>query len=206
MEETSLTKGERKIVGFTLQPRVKKILVAILAVLLLIGVGFAINLVAKTKGVSTLKKAKTSLKIGTNLYKKGKFNKAISSLEKTVELDPSNTKAHLLLARSYEATGEIDKAETEYKKYIDLDASNPEVHYNLAIIYKSQGKTKEAVSELEKAIKLRKEFVAARLILAELYAQQGQKQKAIEQYQAVIDMKPFGIDMAEIEKKLDNLK
>jgi len=40
----------------------------------------------------------------------------------------------------------------------------------------------------------------------ELCAQHGHKQKAIEQYQAVIEMKPFGVDLAEIEKKLDTLE
>jgi Tfp pilus assembly protein PilF len=210
MQEASSVKGKRGVIGFGMEPRVKRVLVAIFALLLVIGVSAAAVSVIRAQNrahkVSVQKKAKATLNTGAEYYSKGKFGKAIPLLEKTIELDPGNAKAHLLLAQAYEATGEIDKAEAEYKTCIELDSSNPEVHYNLAIIYKSQGKVKEAISELEKAIKLRKDFVAARLILAELYAQQGEKAKAKEQYEAVIEMKPFGVDLGEVQKKLEELK
>lgn len=182
----------------------KKLWLIGIVVLLIAAIALGFGMKAR-QAVVTEQKKKTFSE-GMKYFQKGKFDKAVSELEKAAELDPKNPKAHLNLAQSYEATGELDKAIKAYQTSLDINPNQPEVLYNLAIIYKSQGKTKQAIGGLEKAIDLRKEFVAARLILAELYIQQGQKQKAIAQYEAVIEMKPFGINLAEIEKKLESLK
>ena len=42
--------------------------------------------------------------------KTGQFDKAISRLEKALEIDPENAKAHCLMAQVYEAKGDSDKA------------------------------------------------------------------------------------------------
>ena len=180
--------------------------VAAVLIIGLIVVAAAGAVLMRAQEISRQKQTQETLEAGTRAYSKGNFDKAIISLKKTVEADPHSPKAHLLLARSYEAAGKLKEAETSYKASLDADPKQPEALYNLAIIYKSQGKTKEAIKELEKAVKLDKYFVAARLILAELFTQQNQKQKAIEQYEEVIEMKPFGLDLTELEKKLDSLK
>jgi predicted negative regulator of RcsB-dependent stress response len=48
--------------------------------------------------------------------------------------------------------------------------------------------------------------VAARIVLGDLYTQQGKKTKAKEQYQAVIRLKPFGVNLAEVKKKLSEIR
>ena len=184
--------------------RFRKGAIAVLMLLLVVLVAGVFFI--RAQKISSLKQAEKTLKTGTENYNQGKFDKAITSLEKTAKLDPNNPKAHLLLARSYEATGKLKEAETSYKASLDADPKQPEALYNLAIIHKTQGKTREAIKELEKAINLNKDFVAARLILAELFTQQDDKKKAIEQYKIVIKMKPFGVNLTEIEKKLDVLE
>lgn len=163
-----------------------------------------ISLQARNAAGPALSKEKAAE--GMAAYKKGAFAKAAASLQEAVKLDPKNAKAQSALGQSYEATGKLDLAAKAYKASLLADANQPEVLYNLAIIYKSQNNTKEAVAGLEKAVKLNKQFVAARLILGDLYAQQNQKEKAKQQYQAVLDMKPFGTDLTEIERKLEELK
>lgn len=185
----------------------KKIIkIAVLIALLLVGAATIFTWVNRAQKSATEKKVKTALNSGSDYYKEGKFDKAISSLEQTIKLDPENAKAHLLLAQSYQAEGELDKTVDEYREYLKLEPDHPEVRYNLAIIYKSQNKTKRAIAELEETLKLRKDFAPALLVLAELYAQQGEKQKAIDKYEQVIKIKPFGVDLAEVQKKLDSLK
>ena len=105
-----------------------------------------------------------------------------------------------------EATGKLDEAARAYRASLAVKPDQPEILYNLAIIHKSQGKNQEAVAELEKAIKLNEQFVGARMILGDLYAQLGETDKAREQYQAVLDRKPFGMDLNRIRTKLNSLK
>jgi Tfp pilus assembly protein PilF len=169
--------------------------------IIIIVLGFGI----KTRQAFLANQKKKTFSEGMKYFQKGNFNKAIPELKKATELDPKNAKVHLNLAQSYEATNKLNKAIKSYQTSLNINPNQPEILYNLAIIYKSQGKIKESIKKLEEAIKLRKDFVAARLVLAELYIQQKQKQKAIEQYQTVINMKPFGTDLAEIEKKMEGV-
>jgi len=163
-----------------------------------------ISLQARSTAGLALSKEKAAA--GMAAYKKGAFAKAAASLQEAVKLNPKNAKAQSALGQSYEATGKLDRAAKAYQDSLAVDANQPEVMYNLAIIHKAQNKNKEAITELEKAIKLNQKFVAARLILGDLYALQNQKDKAGVQYQAVLEMKPFGTDLAEIKRKLEGLK
>ena len=155
---------------------------------------------------SRMENAKTQAGSGLKLYQKGKFSQATKQLEASVRLNPQNAKAQRALGQSYESTGKLEKAAMAYRDSLAVDPKQPEVLYNLAIIYKSQGKTKQAVAELGKAVSYNKQFVAARLILGDLYLQQGDKAKAKEQYQAVVEMRPFGVDVAKVGQKIKELK
>jgi tetratricopeptide (TPR) repeat protein len=168
----------------------------------------ALGLLAFGLKIATDTNSKTSGKAasaGLVSYKKGKFNEAISDLEKATESDPGDSKAQRTLGQSYEATGKLAKAVRAYQGSLAADPEQPEIHYNLAIIYKSQSKTDEAIQELNKAIKLNKSFVAAKIILGDLYLLKGEKAEAKKQYQAVIDLKPFGVDLEAIKAKLNKL-
>ncbi len=142
---------------------------------------------------------------GFALYKKGDFKKAIPRLKEAVRLDPKNEAALRTLGQSYEAVGDLNKAASTYEAALAAKANQPEVLYNLAIIHKSQGKMDEAIEELEKAVSLNKRFVGARLVLAELFANSGNEAAAKEQYEAVLKLKPFGVDLKAVRRKLDAL-
>ena len=150
--------------------------------------------------------SKRAAAAGLAAYKKGDFGGAVITLKKATKVNPANAEAQRTLGQSYEATGKLDKAAKAYQASLAANPKQTEVLYNLAIIYKSQNKTKEAVQELEKAVALNKQFIAAKLILGDLYLQQGKKDKAKEQYQAVVDMKPFGVSLVEVQSKLDSLR
>lgn len=178
----------------------------IAVVVILITLAIAFLVLPKVKHNQDVADSKKEVTSGLASFKKGDFAKAISKLEKAVELDPKNAQAQRALGQSYEATGKIKEAAGAYRESLAADPKQHEVLYNLAIIYKFQNKPKQAIEGLVKAVKLNKQFVGARLILGDLYAQQNQKDKAKKQYQAVIKMKPFGLDVEMVKKKMDSLK
>lgn len=143
---------------------------------------------------------------GIAAFRKGEFDEAVINLKKATKADPKNAEAQSGLGRSLEATGELNEAAKAYRASLAVKADQPEVLYNLAIILKSQGKNWKAVAELEKAIAVNEKFVGARLTLGDIYVQLDRKEKAKDQYQAVLDMKPFGVDLKSIKTKLGALK
>ena len=181
----------------------KKVVLAVCAAVVLIGATvIAIN-VREQRLQEAQEKAYTT---GASAYSEGKFDKAITELEKAKELAPGDAKTHLNLAQSYEAKGELDKALAEYKASIEADPKQPEALYNIAIIYKSKADIANAIKSLEAAVKLNKEFVAARIALGDLYVINGENAKAKGEYEAVVNMNPYGVDLEEIKQKIKVLK
>jgi tetratricopeptide (TPR) repeat protein len=180
----------------------KRVVVFLIFVIL----GLSLFYIASVQREARREKADIALRKGTSLYEKGDFDKALLSLEEAVKLNPANEKARLLLAQTYEARGNLEKAIVEYQEYIELEPEDYAAHYNLAIIYKYQGKKKKAISELEKALKYNANFAAAYLELARLYKETNQIDKAISTYKALINLKPFGLDLEELRKELRALE
>lgn len=188
----------------------KKIGVVFLAVLVLIAVTLLATRVrdeqVKQENLRIKAEQQKAYAAGLNAYTKGKFDTAIQSLEHAKKLNPADAKTHLNLAQSYEAEGQLSKASDEYKASISSNPNQPEAHYNLAIIYKSQGNLDKAIQELESTLKLNKNFITARIALGDLYSQKNDKGNAKKQYETVIKLKPFGVDIGAIEKKVEVLK
>jgi Tfp pilus assembly protein PilF len=176
---------------------------AIIGVIVVLVIGAALGVYFVTRpGKPAKKAAETTLKEGEKSFSKGDFKDALADLKKAVSENPDSFKAHFLLAKSYEALGQLDNALSEYQKAAELDPKNAEVHYNLALLYKEKGDAKKAISELEESITIFPNFVGARNLLAKYYAEQAQADKAIEQYKKIIELKPFGFDLAGVHNEL----
>ena len=181
----------------------KKTLVTVGLVVVVLAVGLLGWYLASRPGEPPKKIAETTtLKKGERSFSKGAFKDALADLKKAVEDNPESFKAHYLLAKSYEALGQLDKALPEYQRAAKLDPKNAEVHYNLALLYKEEGDAKKAISELEESIRIFPNFVGARNLLAKYYAEQGETAKAIEEYKKIIELKPFGFDLASVHNEL----
>lgn len=152
------------------------------------------------------KQAKEATQSGLAKFKKGNFKEATADLKKAATADPTNAETQRLLGQSYEATGKLRDAARSYRASLKINPNQPEALYNLAIISKSQGKTPAAIEALEKALSYNKNFVAARLMLAELYLAGNKKAKAKAEYQKVLDLKPFGIDLKDVQRKLEAIQ
>lgn len=182
------------------------LLAAVVIISAAVLIGLQLRARPHTAPNSKVSDSKKQAAAGMAAFRRGEFAAAVSKLQVAARLNPKNAEAQSGLGRSLEATGKLDEAAGAYRASLAVKPDQPDVLYNLAIIHKSQGKNQEAVAELEKAIKLNEQFVGARVILGDLYAQLDKNDKAREQYQTVLDLKPFGVDLSRIQKKLGALK
>jgi tetratricopeptide (TPR) repeat protein len=82
--------------------------------------------------------------LGRLLKNDGKNLEARPHLQLTVEVDPKNTSARLMLAEVCEALGELDGAERELKELINQHPENPYHQHRLAQFYERTGQKDKA--------------------------------------------------------------
>ncbi len=84
-----------------------------------------------------------------------------------------DTKAMILLARSYANCGKTVPALEWCEKAIAIDRLNPGCHYLHAMILQERGQVEKAVKSLQRALYLDQDFVLAHFALGNLCKQQG---------------------------------
>jgi type IV pilus assembly protein PilF len=104
-------------------------------------------------------------------YFKGRENKAIDLLKKSLDLNPKNSDARNNLASIYFNQNRIDLAREQYNKVLEdlLYRHTYRIHYNLGLLDLRQNKIGSAVKNLEKAAGLKVDYCAANLQLARVY-------------------------------------
>ncbi len=197
---TTVTKnfGTSRAIGFG-----RALLLFIVLAALLVGCGRSADQAAlESEKREADSKSAAKVESGLSAYERGDFETAVSELEAAVDKDPKSVAAQTALGQSYEAVGKLKQAEESYRTALKLDQSLPRIRYKLAIILKSKGRPEEAIDELSKAVANEPGFAAARLILGDLYLDAGDQESAAAEYRAVVDLKPFGIDLKSVEAKL----
>lgn len=125
--------------------------------------------------------------LGLALVHDGRFEEAIPSFQRAIELQPQNPTAHCNLAGALSACGRTDEAEVHYTEAIRQQPAYPEARYNLGRIEADRGRPAEAERNLRDAIRYDPRFVEARWLLGRLLAEAGRESEAIEQYRAILD-------------------
>lgn len=141
-------------------------------------------------------------KAGGELLREGKFKEAVEKLEKALKENPDNTKLRFELAVAYEALADLKKAKEHYLKTLELEPKNVEVHYRLSLIYWAEGEKERAISELKTCLKEREDFIGAIRQLAYYYTEEEKYELAVEQYLKLLELKPFGTNLADIHTDL----
>ncbi len=77
------------------------------------------------------------------------LQQALRSLRKSVELEPSNSRARFQLARALEESGDEGQAMEELKATVKIDPNHERAHYVLGRLYQKQGNAQLARQELE---------------------------------------------------------
>ncbi|MEK6759830.1 MAG: tetratricopeptide repeat protein [Deltaproteobacteria bacterium] len=120
--------------------------------------------------------------LGLIYYTNSRFEDAIRSFKRAIEINPSYTEAALSLSVVYNELGQFDKSGALYmsakqtcgaaaQPYLDpyVMGKLANMHDALATIYKDLGYYSEAAEEYRKALKLRPEFVDIKTNLGAVY-------------------------------------
>lgn len=142
--------------------------------------------------------------LATIYYDQGKFNKAISTFKKALEIDPGYTDAAVGLSIILNDIGRYDDAKKIFEDAKNLldskkqQASNePNInekfslkHAELADLYLQYKRFDESAEQYIKAISLSNKKIDLFLRLAECYVQAGQKDKAIKELRSILQIDP----------------
>jgi tetratricopeptide (TPR) repeat protein len=164
----------------------------------------------------------------------GRFKKAITLIQRSIELDPVRIAGYNNLGLFCWYAGLVDKSEADFKKAIELNPRYPSGHmmigriylfqgkpdsaltemmketdpdwqmYGLALVYYATGKKKEADEILKTFIEKYQNVDAFQI--AEIYAYSGNKGKAFEWLERAYDQRDGGLAQIEGDPMLRNIQ
>jgi tetratricopeptide (TPR) repeat protein/nucleoside phosphorylase len=106
---------------------------------------------------------------GRHIAHKGDHAKAISILERAIEIEES-ARRYELLGGSFAALSRWPESETAFRKAVALAPENPQFLANLGICVANQGRYEEAITTFEKVLVIESDNATASKILHELRA------------------------------------
>ena len=116
------------------------------------------------------------------LQKLDQPEKALTDLEKGVELDPGNYEIWEDLAGFYFRKGAYEQSIRAYRKILELHPSPVEAYFNMALAQHRSGQTEDAISSYRKYLASNPGDFEAHFLLGTAYRSRGEKEKAIEEW------------------------
>ena len=111
----------------------------------------------------------------------GKFEEAVKSLQKALELDPEYLPARLRLASFLLASAQWGDAATIYASILKKHPESAMAHYGLGRARGARNDLQGAVESLKRACELFPNYGAAHYALAQTYKRLGRMEEAVEQ-------------------------
>jgi tetratricopeptide (TPR) repeat protein len=132
---------------------------------------------------------------------------AMRCLDKSLEKDPANTEAKILLASCYvEGTAEPMKGITRLKEIEKTDSNNVQLQLSFAFFSLKSGQTDKAIQRFRKVLAIDSNYIAAYLHLADAYEQQGNTAETISMLEKYASRTNDITAKIEIGKYIDQLK
>ncbi len=110
------------------------------------------------------------------LFQKGKYQEAISELNRCLAIAPDFSPAHNLRGKSLSLLGKHEEALVSFKRVISLSPNLPEGYKNAGFLYLLQGDTQAARDYLSKALTLAPHDTKVREALAKLREQKDNRE------------------------------
>jgi eukaryotic-like serine/threonine-protein kinase len=120
----------------------------------------------------------------------GKYDDAASDYQKAIELEPTNEKAYIGLAKAYSRLNRLSDAESTYKQAINANPNSSYAYQNLAIFYLQQAQYSQAADYFHKAVDLAPESYVNESNLGAAWLYMGRYNEAIQAFTQSIRLRP----------------
>lgn len=128
------------------------------------------------------------------LTKLKQFDAAIVEINRSIDLDPTYARAHMLLGTIYQEQGAINLARTTYEKVNQLEPTNPEVTFALARLERSQNNLKQAAQWYKSAVTLLPSSLDGWFELGFTLSTIGDQEGARNAYEQAVKINPNCLD------------
>ena len=96
--------------------------------------------------------ARLNLDLGISYVREGKYEEALSKLQKSIESNPENSAAYRVMAFAYERLGDIPRAEENYRKAARYGEDDQEALNAVAVFLCRNGSERDALRYFDKAL------------------------------------------------------
>ena len=135
------------------------------------------------------------LAIGESALRTGAYDDAVSTFERTIELDPANVTAYLGLGRALDLLGKSPEAETAIRRAITLNPQCWSCYNQLGDFLNGHGRYGEAAQAWQKIADLTPDNVWGYLNVGAAYFNCGKFEKADESFRRGLQIAPDNADL-----------
>ncbi|MBW4492796.1 MAG: tetratricopeptide repeat protein [Oscillatoria princeps RMCB-10] len=143
--------------------------------------------------------AEIHFKTGNELKDAGKFDEAIDSYQKALEIEPDSAEALNQLGEVYFLRGRLAEALAACQQALKIQPDFAEGYKTLGNVLQGQGKIDAAIRAYSKAVEIKPEFAQAHSNLGSMFYRQGQLESAVACYERARELKP---DLAAVHSNL----
>nr|MBN2278155.1 tetratricopeptide repeat protein [candidate division Zixibacteria bacterium] len=126
--------------------------------------------------------------LGTYWYGQQEFQKAISELERAININDEFSPAYNMLGYCYRYLGQYDKAEEAFIKYIELIPDDPNPYDSYAELRLKMGEYGQSIETYYEALDIDPNFVPSHIGIATNLNYLGKHKSAREQLQELYDI------------------
>ncbi len=127
--------------------RLRHVLVAAMALLLLVAITAAVTVRRQDSAALHVLRAQQALEAGD-------LTAAEDMLTRAVQKDPESAQAHFYLGVLRAQQGRVTEAAAEWERAAALDPEEPNTAWNLALAYQALGRRQEAIAQLQRYLTL----------------------------------------------------
>jgi predicted O-linked N-acetylglucosamine transferase (SPINDLY family) len=140
-------------------------------------------------------RADVLLNLGNLYYTTNRYQQALDTLFKALELEPTKAVNHYSIGLVLEKVGAIPQAIQAYEEAIALDPQWIDAYNNLGNIFLKTGKIEQAEVTYRKAIAANPNHFGSYLNLGNVLMERHQVDKAVETYEKALQLKPRDPDI-----------
>jgi tetratricopeptide (TPR) repeat protein len=128
--------------------------------------------------------------LGKKQQRAEKYNEALHSFHRALELDPRIAGAHYGLGMTLRSMGDIPAAQVEFEQALKLDPNDALAHYQLGRFLILQKQNEGAAHHLEESVRLMPDLADAYAKLGVLYRSQGKNEAAEKAFREAVRLSP----------------